>query len=118
MISTQKSKYGELLTKLIKDKKMTQSDFYNELGIKKPYFYDIVSGKINPPPPKMQIKILNILKPEDRDKTELLDIAAKARNEIPADIMMYLKNDINSLKEIRNNQKYKEFLKGVNDEKI
>lgn len=47
---------------------MTQSDFYNKLGIKKPYFYDIIGGKINPPPPETQIRILVILKPKENDK--------------------------------------------------
>ena len=28
------------------------SKFYTALGIKKPYFYDILSGKVNPPPPR------------------------------------------------------------------
>ena len=47
---------------------MTQSDFYNKLGIKKPYFYDIIGGKINPSPPETQIRILGILKPKENDK--------------------------------------------------
>ena len=115
LISTQKSEYGELLTRLIKDKKMTQSDFYNKLGIKKPYFYDIIGGKINPPPPETQIKILGILKPKENDKKELLDIAARARNEIPADIKLYLENSSNSIKEIRKNLEYKKFLKEIVD---
>lgn len=115
MISTQKSEYGELLTRLIKDRKMTQSYFYNKLGIKKPYFYDIIGGKINPPPPETQIRILGILRPKENDKRELLDIAARARNEIPADIKLYLENSSNSIKEIRKNSEYKRFLKEIVD---
>jgi predicted transcriptional regulator len=115
LISNQKSEYGELLTRLIKDKKMTQFDFYNKLEIKKPYFYDIIGGKINPPPAETQMRILSILKPKENDKKELLDIAARARNEIPADIKLYLENSSNSIKEIRKNSEYKRFLKEIVD---
>lgn len=111
MISNQKCEYGKLLTKLIKDKKMTQSDFYNKLGIKKPYFYDIIGGKINPPPPEIQLKILSILKPKVKDRNSLLDIAALERKEIPADILLYFKKNETSLKEIRCSAKYKNIIK-------
>ena len=68
--SNNKSKYGEILTRIIKEKKMTQDYFYNKLGIAKPYFYDIIRGKINPASPEKQIKKLKILNPlkEDREK--------------------------------------------------
>lgn len=111
LISARKSQYGELLTRLIKDKKMTQSNFYNKLGIKKPYFYDIIGGKINPPPPETQIKILKILKPKEKDRNNLLNLAASERKEIPADILLYLKNNGILIKEIRSDTKYKEFIK-------
>lgn len=115
LFSTQKSEYGELLTRLIKEKRMTQADFYNKLGIKKPYFYDIIGGKINPPPPITQMKMLNILKPKEGDRNQLLDIAARTRNEIPADIELYLQNTSNSIKKIRKNVEYKKFLKEIID---
>ena len=95
---------------------MTQEYFYNQLGIAKPYFYDIIKGKINPPPPETQIKILNILKPNENDKKELLDIAARTRNEIQADILLYLKKNENVIKKIRNDKKYKRFIGGIIDE--
>lgn len=111
MNSSQKSEYGELLTKLIKDKKMTQADFYSKLGIKKPYFYDIVGGKINPPPPDTQIKILSILNPKEDDKKSLLDIAARQRNEMPADIQLYLKKNIQSIDKLRKTKPFRNFMK-------
>lgn len=115
MTSSNKSEYGNLLTKLIKNCKMTQSKFYNKLGIKKPYFYDIIGGKINPPPAETQMKILRILSPKEDERIELLDIAANDRNEIPADIKIFLEKNKSSIEEIRDNPKYKKFLKEIMD---
>lgn len=114
--ASNKSEYGIILTRLIKEKNMTQECFYNELGIAKPYFYDIIKGKINPPPPETQIKILGILKPKENDKKRLLDIAARARNEIQADILLYLKNNQNVIKKIRSDIEYQKFMGGIIDE--
>ena len=113
MKSNKKSEYGKLITKIIKDKNMTQAEFYNKLGIKKPYFYDIIGGKINPPPSEIQIKILKILKPKEEERRKLLDIAARERKEIPADIMMYIENNTNLLSNIRNDLKYKKFFEKI-----
>ena len=106
----QKSEYGKLLTRIIKENNMTQSEFYNKLGIKKPYFYDIIGGKINPPPPETQLKIIKLLKPNEEDTKRLLEIGAKIRNEIPADILLYLKTDINSITDIRESESYKRIM--------
>lgn len=111
--SSNKSEYGEILTKLIKDKKMTQEVFYKKLGITKPYFYEIISGKINPPPPDTQIKILRILNPKDEDKEKLMDIAARQRKELPADVMIYLENKSKGLQKIRDDSDYKKFLEEI-----
>ena len=116
MKSSNKSEYGAVLTRIINEKKITQQDFYNQLGIKKPYFYDIVSGKTNPPPPETQLKILKILNPNKKDKKKLLELAAKSRNEMPADILVYLKENTNSIGIIRNLKEYKKFIGGIIDE--
>lgn len=111
--SNQKSEYGKLLAKIIKEKNMTQSEFYTKLGIKKPYFYDIIGGKINPPPPETQLKILNILQPKENDRRKLLEIAANKRNEIPADILIFLKKNRNITNIIRNSEEYKQIVGGI-----
>ncbi len=113
MNSSNKSEYGEILTRIIKEKNMTQEVFYKKLGITKPYFYEIISGKINPPPPDTQMKILRILNPKAEDKENLMDIAAKERKELPADVMMYLANKSDGLKKIRDDSAYKKFLKEI-----
>ena len=105
-----KSPYGQLLVELIKNADMSQSEFYLKLGIKKPYFYDIISGKANPPPPKLQIKIINILKPTTTNRNKLLKEASLARDEIPADIYFYLKNNKNKCEELRENFEFNSLL--------
>ena len=46
--------FGDFLREMIKQTGITQAAFYAAVGITKPYFYDILSGKINPPPPAME----------------------------------------------------------------
>lgn len=110
--SKKKSDYGYLLVNLIKSKGMSQQMFYNKLGITKPYFYDIISGKANPPPPEMQLKIIDILKPTELEQKSLLEIAAIERKEMPADILVYFKKDNTILDKIRNSEEYKKIMIG------
>ena len=60
MVENEQS-FGEYLRQLIKDSGITQHKFYTELGIRKPYFYDILAGRTNPPPYPLQLKAM---KPE------------------------------------------------------
>lgn len=107
-----KSKYGEFLTQLIKESNMSQSFFYSKLGIKKPYFYDIIAGRVNPPPYAIQLKIVQILNLKENDIYTLFDLAADKRNEIPYDIAIYLKNG-HLIKQIRQSDEYKKKLGGI-----
>ena len=96
---------------MLKQSKMTHTVFYTLLGIKKPYFYDILSGKTNPPPAEKQFAILRILKPDKETCSLFFELAAKERNEVPADIAKYLEVEINR-NEIRLRSDYK---KSIND---
>ena len=94
--------FGELLKRLIRDAGMTQTQFYCLLGIKKPYFYEIVSGRVSPPPYPLQFKALEILNADEKTKILFFDKAAQGRNELPADVAMELSNNpqmINSIRE-------------------
>lgn len=81
-----KKAFGDFLRELIKQTGMSQSAFYEAVGITKPYFYDILSGKANPPPPDQQYKMLEQLKVDDQQRKKFLNLAAEGRGEIPADI--------------------------------
>lgn len=92
-MSKKVSPFGEYLKQLIKEAGLTQTDFYLKLGITKPYFYDILSGKVNPPPPKLQFAISDILQLTDDKSRAFYDLAAEAREEIPADIFQYIQKN-------------------------
>ena len=94
LISNDK-RYGELLSEAIEQCKKikTKSDFYTELGIKKAYFYDIIKGKVNPPPRDKQLEIIRILQPEDEMCIALFESAAHEINELSADLYLFIDED-------------------------
>ena len=55
MAKRQKTAFGEFLVHEIKNASMSQEAFYNAVGIKKPYFYDLITAA--PPPPDLQYRI-------------------------------------------------------------
>lgn len=101
-------KFCDLLARMIKEANLSNVKFYTALGIKKPYFYDILSGKVNPPPPERQFAMLNLLNPTEEQRELFFDLAAQERNEVPADIAETLKD-----KKLRKNLR-----KGINYEKL
>ena len=69
---------------------MSQFDFYNEAEITKPYFYDMLSGRTNPPPRETLKRMMDVLEkrlpPDEKRRTEFINRAAINRGEIPCDI--------------------------------
>ena len=103
MTKRQKTAFGDFLVQEIKKANMSQEVFYNAVGIKKPYFYDLITAA--PPPPELQYRMISVL--EDKAgkdhlrRNQLLDLAAKGRNEIPADIDALIKADPKQWDQIR-----------------
>ena len=85
-----KSEFGNLLVELIKEANISQREFYEKVGITKPYFYDILSGRVCPPPNDLQFKMVEILKPNFDKSSQFFELAGKYRKTVPADITMYL----------------------------
>ena len=81
-----KKAFGNFLREMIKQTGISQSAFYSLVEITKPYFYDILSGKVNPPPPDVQYKMLENLNLDEQQRNEFLNLAAEGRGEVPADI--------------------------------
>ena len=100
-IMKDKNAFGNFLREAIKQTDISQSEFYSSVGITKPYFYDILSGKVNPPPPDIQYKMLDRLSITDKQKIEFLNLAAEGRNEIPADIERLISENPDKLEIIR-----------------
>ena len=103
-----KTEFGEFLVQEIKRAGMSQEEFYKEVGIAKPYFYDLL--KSAPPQAELQkrmIEVLNCRTGTDVERsTKLMSLAAQGRDEIPADISDLLKanpNSWNSIRDILNN---------------
>lgn len=104
MVKNEQS-FGEYLRQLIRDSGITQHKFYTELGIRKPYFYDILAGRTNPPPYPLQLKAMEILQASNETRERFFDLAAKGRNELPADIARYIDENPDALKSIREKMK-------------
>lgn len=96
-----KKAFGNFLRGLIKQSNLSQSEFYSAVDITKPYFYDILSGKVNPPPPEMQYKMLDHLQIDTHQRYEFFNLAAEGRGEIPADIAKLILDHSTELDEIR-----------------
>ncbi len=99
----QKSAFGEFLVVQIKNADLSQEEFYNSVGIKKPYFYDLLTA--TPPPIDLQNRMLAVLdgksgKNEERTR-RFYDLAAKGRNEIPGDIVKMITDNPQKIGEIR-----------------
>lgn len=100
-MSKDKKAFGYFLRKMIKQTEISQAAFYKAVEITKPYFYDILSGKVNPPPPDVQYKMIDKLNLDNQQKNEFLNLAAEGRGEIPADIAQLIADHPQELDKIR-----------------
>ena len=96
-----KKAFGNFLREMIKQTGKSQSEFYSAVEITKPYFYDILSGKVNPPPPDVQYKMLKYLRLDEQQRNEFLNLAAEGRGEVPADIARLIADHPLELDKIR-----------------
>ena len=96
-----KKAFGNFLREMIKQTGISQSAFYSAVEITKPYFYDILSGKVNPPPPNIQYKMLDHLEVNEQQRNEFLNLAAEGRGEVPADIARLIADHPLELDKIR-----------------
>lgn len=93
--------FGNFLREMIKQTGISQSAFYSAVEITKPCFYNILSGKVNPPPPDVQHKMLENLSLNEQQRNEFLNLAAEGRGEVPADIAKLIANHPTKLATIR-----------------
>ena len=103
MKKRQKSAFGEFLVEQIKASGMSQEEFYNAVGIKKPYFYNLLTS--SPPPIDLQNRMLKVFDDKtganEERRRKLYDLAAAGRNEIPADIAGLISGHPKDLDKIR-----------------
>lgn len=104
-------RYCELLSELIVESGKSKIAFYTELGIKKAYFYDIIKGKVNPPPRDKQLEIIRILNPDTNSCVKLFEAAAEERGEISADLFLFI--DSEKKKKLRTQEEYIQFIEKI-----
>lgn len=95
--------FGAYLVLLIKTHGFSQAKFASDLGISKTYLFDVFNGRVKPPAPDMQDKIITLLSLDGDEKYDFYDRAACERNELPKDIVEYLsshKDEIDNIREI------------------
>ena len=93
--------FGAYFVKLIKDHNYSQAKFAADLGISKTYLFDVFNGRVKPPTSDMQECIVELLRLTDSEKAEFYNKAAVGRNELPKDIVDYLKNNQAEIENLR-----------------
>lgn len=93
--------FGAYLLDLIRARKKTQSEFIAELGISKTYFVDVLNGRVKPPAPDMQEKIVALLRLENDQRLRFYDKAAEGRKELPKDVVEYLLGNASQIAALR-----------------
>lgn len=88
-----KGSFGAYFVKLIKDHDYSQAKFASDLGVSKTYLFDVFNGRVKPPTPDMQDRIVELLRLTDDEKNDFYSKAAAGRHELPKDIVEYLTNN-------------------------
>ena len=93
--------FGAYFVELIKNHGYSQATFAADLGVSKTYLFDVFNGRVKPPTPDMQERIVELLRLTDSEKTELYSKAAVGRSELPKDIVEYLTNNQAEIENLR-----------------
>lgn len=98
--------YGEYLSQLIKEHNFSQSEFAKLINISRTYLYDLLNGKVKPPAPGLQEKIISILNLSGNEKDEFYNRTAAGRGELPKDVFEYLYNNTDEISMVRERIRY------------
>ena len=93
--------YGAYLVDLIRQHEFSQAEFAKQLNISRTYLFDLLNGRVKPPAPDMQERIVTLLKLTNTEQEEFFNKTAEGRNELPKDIFDYLYNNATELTAIR-----------------
>ena len=85
--------FSAYFVKLIRDHDYSQAKFASDLGVPKTYLFDVFNGRVKPPTPDMQDRIIELLSLTEDEKNEFYNKAADGRHELPKDIVEYLTNN-------------------------
>ena len=93
--------FGAYFVKLIKDHNYSQAKFALDLGVSKTYLFDVFNGRVKPPAPDMQDRIVGLLHLTYDETKDFYSKAAIGRNELPKDIVEYLSNNQSEIDYLR-----------------
>ena len=93
--------FGAYLVDLIRKCGFSQVEFAKQLNISRTYLFDLLNGRVKPPAPDMQERIVTLLKLKDAEREEFYNKTAEGRNELPKDVFDYLYNNDTEVKAIR-----------------
>ena len=93
--------FGAYLVDLIRKHDYSQSKFATDLGVSKTYLFDIFNGRVKPPTPDMQDRIVELLHLTEDEKDEFFTKAALGRHELPKDIVEYLSKNQTEIDSLR-----------------
>lgn len=93
--------YGAYLVTLIKKHNFSQSEFARQISVSRTYLFDLLNGRVKPPAPEMQEKIVSVLGLTGKEKDEFFNITAAGRDEIPKDVFDFLYNNTDEIEIIR-----------------
>ncbi|TCT14606.1 helix-turn-helix protein [Natranaerovirga pectinivora] len=82
--------FGEFITKKREEKKITLREMAKLLGITPPYLSDVEKDRRNPFDLEKLGLLANILMLSEEEKTTMLDLAGKRRNEVAPDLPEYI----------------------------
>jgi transcriptional regulator with XRE-family HTH domain len=85
----------------VERKGLTKIALCKQLGVSRPYLYSVLAGEVAPPVPERQFRIAQILELDSAEATELFEVAARERNELPADIANYYLADARHRRDFR-----------------
>jgi len=98
--------FGAYFVKLIKEHDYSQTRFASDLAVSKTYLFDVFNGRVKPPAPDMQERIVELLQLNDDEKNEFYSKAAAGRHELPKDIVEYLTNNQAEIDGLRERMRY------------
>ena len=93
--------FGAYFVELIKQHNYSQADFAKDIGVSKTYLVDVFHGRVKPPTPEMQEKIVTMLGLEENEKIDFFSKAAIGRKELPKDIVDFLSGNQSEIDNIR-----------------
>lgn len=93
--------YGAYLADLIKRHNFSQTEFAKQIRISRTYLFDLLNGRVKPPAPEMQEKIVSVLELTGNEKDEFFNITAAGRDEIPKDVFDFLYNNTDEIAIVR-----------------